>query len=371
MTAEKARSIGFYAQHVRQQIPARYFEPSLNRLFYIFLYLGLSVGSIWLMAQPETTVWMKLGLSLVIGWSFGSFGFLAHELLHGSIVRSTFWQTTIAWFMLVPFFVSPTFWRYWHNRLHHSKTQQLIVDPDAFPTLKIFRHSKFLQFMFPFTPGSGHKRSYGYFFFWFSFNTFVAQTYFRFRNKQFEHLDQKRVTVEFLALIASWAGVLWFVGPSNWLWVFVIPFFIQNYMIMHYISTNHNISPLTKHNDPLINSLTVTNNKALEWLHFNFGYHVEHHIFPTMSTLHIKRVHEVLKKDFPDTYQYTTIDFAMAKLYQTPRIYKTANVLIHPDTLKTFDIESYAKGKKAAFANLDIKEAVSSLLTPEPELIES
>src|SRR4051812_36923008 len=103
--AAKSRTIGFYAQHIKPQIKPEYLEPNFLRLGFIFAYLALSIGSIWLIAQPSTTLPMRVGLSLVIGWSFGSFGFLAHELLHGSIIRNSFWQTAIAWLMMVPYFI--------------------------------------------------------------------------------------------------------------------------------------------------------------------------------------------------------------------------------------------------------------------------
>jgi fatty acid desaturase len=105
---------------------------------------------------------------------------------------------------------------------------------------------------------------------------------------------------------------------------------------MSYISTNHNISPLTKINDPLANSLTVTTNPLNDLVHLNFGYHTEHHIFPRMSGAHTKKVHFELKKMFPETYQHMPKWQALKLLYSTPRIYKNHTTLINPKTLKKF-----------------------------------
>ena len=105
---------------------------------------------------------------------------------------------------------------------------------------------------------------------------------------------------------------------------------------MSYISTNHNISPLTKLNDPLVNSLTVTTNPINDFFHLSFGYHVEHHIFPRMSGAYTKKVHLELKKQFPDTYQFMNKWDALKLLYKTPRIYKNSTTLVNPKTLETF-----------------------------------
>jgi fatty acid desaturase len=273
---------------------------------------------------------------VVLGNCFGAFGFLAHEILHGSVFRNTKLAEVIAFPMLIPMFISPTYWKFWHNRLHHGKTQQLISDPDAYPTTRVFKHSKFMNFMFPFTPGSGHLRSYLYFFVWFSINSFVSQIYMRYRNNLYDQANHKRIAVEFYSILAIWAGFLWWAGPSNILYVWIIPYLAQNYFVMSYIATNHNLSPLTKVNDPLANSLTVTNHPILEVLHFNFGYHVEHHIFPTMSGAYTKHVHEILKADYPKTYHYMPKWKAMRMLYKSARIYKNSKTLINPETGKTF-----------------------------------
>lgn len=323
-------------QALRKELPQEIFKPYPLRLLTITLVLltwSLAFASIIFipMAWP-----IKLGLSLIIGTCWGMSGLLAHELLHGSIIRNKKWQDIIGFFTLMPFLISPTFWRYWHNNLHHSHTQKMVVDPDAYPTYRIFKHSKFAQWMFPVSPGSGHKRSYLYFFFWFSVNTLVAQTYLRFRNKTFAKLNHTKVTLELatsiLIMLLLWIAA----GPSNLLWTLLIPFCIQNYFVFSYISTNHNLSPLTKNNDPLENSLTVTNHPFLEAIHFNFGYHVEHHMFPTMSPKFIKPVHELLKKKYPDRYQYMPKWQAIKALYKTARIYKDTKTLMHPYTKETY-----------------------------------
>ena len=291
-------------RYLKKHLPNDIFKP--NRLF-LFPLIGTAlagwacVGVIGLTKLPW---YLNLSLSLFIGYCWSVGGLFGHELLHGAIVRSKKWQNIIGFFCFLPYLISPTFWRYWHNKLHHSYTQKIIMDPDAFPTLKIYKQSKFIQWMFPFTPGSGKKRSFFYLFFWFSFNAQIAQHYFRYRNKIFNKLNHKRVNVEMFLALAVHLSVLVWLGPSQWFWAVIIPFIVMNYIPFSYISTNHNLSPLTKRNDPLSNSLTVTNHPVLEALHINFGYHVEHHLFPTISGAHLKKVHQLLKNEFPSKYQF-------------------------------------------------------------------
>jgi len=334
------KNIVFYRQALMKNLSPDLLKPAPHRIGWYVLFATGTIVSFLAIINMNLPWPAKLLLAIIIGLCNGGMGFVTHEISHGAIIKNKTAQSILCYFGSLPFFVSPTFWRYWHNQLHHGKTQQLIRDPDAFPNLKIYKASKFIRFMFPFTPGSGHKRSFAYFFFWFSFHNFVAQTYLRFRNSVFDQLDHKKVTLEFSGQVLIGAALLYYAGLQNFIWVFLIPLFIQNYTLMSYISTNHNLNPLTSENDPLVNSLTVTNHPFFEFFHLNFGYHVEHHIFPTMSSHHAKAVHQELIKQFPENFHVMTKWRAMKNLYKTPRIYKNANELVHPKTLETTKIKS-------------------------------
>ena len=321
---------------LKSELPREYFKPQGFRLFSIIFLLLLGFGLIATMVVVPMAWFFKIPLSLIVGYCWAVNGLLGHELMHGSIVRKKSLQNFFGFFCFLPFMISPTFWRYWHNNLHHSHTQRNIMDPDAYPTYRIYKQSRFMQWMFPFTPGSGYKRSYLYFFFWFTFNVQVAQFYFRFRNRTFDKLDHKKVNKEIAVLLSIHLLGLVAVGPMNWFWVCVIPFLVQNYIPFSYISTNHNLSPLTKENDPLVNSLTVTNHPILEFLHVQFGYHVEHHLFPTVSGVHLKSIHKVLKERYPEKYLCMPKWRAIKALYKTARIYKNPTTLYNPITGATY-----------------------------------
>jgi len=78
------------------------------------------------------------------------------------------------------------------------------------------------------------------------------------------------------------AGVLVF----GWL----LPLGIGSAVVMGYIVTNHGLSSMTDVNDPMVNSLSVTVPRWFSVYSLQFGLHVEHHLFPTVSGRHAPRI---------------------------------------------------------------------------------
>jgi fatty acid desaturase len=139
---------------------------------------------------------------------------------------------------------------------------------------------------------------------------------------------------ETLVGAALWTGVALWVGPMVFLMVYVLPLMIANSIVMAYILTNHSLSPLTKVNDPLVNSLSVTVPRFVDWLTMNFGFHVEHHIFPWMSTRHAREVRTLIQQRWPERYQSMPLHKALWALFRTARVYKDETTLIDPKTGK-------------------------------------
>jgi fatty acid desaturase len=334
-TMEVERNLGFYSKALRPHLDPAIFKPNPARLIGFASCMVAAAGIIAAVLLTNPAWYFKVLAGLGIGFCSGTLGFLCHEILHGSVVKNQKLQDLLFFFGIIPFYISPTYWRYNHNRLHHGHAQKLLTDPDAFPNLRVFKSSKFMKFMFPYTPGSGHKRSVLYFFFWFTLHNNAAQFWMRFRNRQYDEMNHRKVTLELVAMGAIIIAYAALIGPANWLTLFLIPVVTQNYMLMSYIATNHNLSPLTSTNDPLANSLSVTVHPALEFLNANFGYHVEHHLFPTVNPKHAKAIHREIVRQFPETYKIMPKIEAMKQLYRTPRIYKNSHTLVHPETGQT------------------------------------
>jgi fatty acid desaturase len=146
----------------------------------------------------------------------------------------------------------------------------------------------------------------------------------------------RRAILESLMGVAVWAAVAALVGATAFVFVFVLPLIVANVIVMTFIVTNHNLSPLLPVNDPLVNSLSVTLPRVLEWLTLDFGFHVEHHLFPTMSTRHGRVVREVLRARFPERYQSLPLFTAIRRLHHTSRVYRDSTTLIDPHTGETW-----------------------------------
>jgi fatty acid desaturase len=107
----------------------------------------------------------------------------------------------------------------------------------------------------------------------------------------------------------------------------VLPLLLANAIVMGFILTNHSLSPLSDVNDPLFNSLSVTAPAWVEWLTLRFGYHVEHHLYPWMSSRHAALVRDLIRARWPERYQSMPIWRALLALHRTGRVYKNATTL--------------------------------------------
>ena len=146
------------------------------------------------------------------------------------------------------------------------------------------------------------------------------------------------VYAESAAMLAFWIGVLALAGPWNFLFLFVLPLIVANSVIMSYIATNHFLNPLTEINDPLANTLSVTSPRWLEKLHLQFGYHVEHHLFPTLSARHAPVVRDVLIRLYGDRYLTMPHVRALRLLYTRPKIHDGHDTLVDPRTMAAFAV---------------------------------
>ena len=120
------------------------------------------------------------------------------------------------------------------------------------------------------------------------------------------------------------------VGIAPFLFTFVIPLLVANVIVMSFILTNHSLSPRVEINDPLVSGLGVTASRWLEWITLQFGYHVEHHLFPAMSSRNARMVRDLVRKRWPLRYQSMPLWKALRELHRTARVYKSAAMLVEP-----------------------------------------
>jgi fatty acid desaturase len=329
-------SVQRYAREVRQHLPASVFRPAPGRLLGLPVHLAVIAGGAAIVVLGAPRWYIALACAVVAGHSWGCLGFLAHEAMHHAVVRNRALEKLVGYAGFAIYGLSPTLWVAWHNQAHHGNTGKPVADPDGFGTLRFWEKSRVVRALEAFAPGSGRLRSALFLFLWFSVHSLLVLVFHSERNDYYARVSRRTVYAESAAMLAFWAGVLALVGPWCFLFVYVVPVLVANAMIMSYIATNHFLNPLTETNDPLANTLSVTAPRWLERLHLQFGYHVEHHLFPTVSGRHGPAVRDVLRRLYGDRYLTMPHTRALRLLYTRPKIHDTHDTLVDPRTLATF-----------------------------------
>jgi fatty acid desaturase len=324
----------FYVHELKPRLPRGMFEPAGSRL----LWLPVNLAVIVIATIGIVVEWMPWPvapvLSLAIGLSFAGLTFLGHETLHGGVVRGRLaWlKPIVGWISFAPFTLSQQLWSVWHNRVHHANTQRIGADPDMYPTLEKYRSNALSRFSIDHF-ALGGRRWRGILSLLFGF--MVQSKHMLFVGKRrlgMSRAEFRRSIIETMLAVGLWVAVAFVVGLVAFLFAYVIPLVIADVIVMGFILTNHGLSPATEVNDPLVNALTVTSPRFLDWLTLDFGFHVEHHLFPAMSARHARAVREELMRTWPERYQSMPVFRALRRLHETGRIYKDATTLCDPKT---------------------------------------
>ena len=329
-------SVQHYAREVRAHLAPAVFQPARSRLFWLPVHLAVIVALAAFVVAGEPSWPIALACAIVAGHSWGCLGFLAHEALHHALTKNRLVEKLVGYAGFGLYGLSPTLWVAWHNQAHHGNTGRPVADPDGFGRLGFWEKSALVRMLEKFSPGSGHKRSGAFLFFWFSLHSFLVLVFHSQRNGYYARVSKRVVYTESAAAWAFWIAVLALVGPWNFLFVYVVPTLVANAMVMSYIATNHFLNPLTEVNDPLANSLSVTGPRWLEALHLHFGYHVEHHVFPTMSGRHAPAVRDVLRRLYGERYLTMPHARSLRLLYTRPKLHREHDTLVDPRTRATF-----------------------------------
>jgi fatty acid desaturase len=329
-------NIQHYAREVRRHLPPSVFRPAVGRLAWLPVHLAIVGAAAFVVIAASPPWYAALACAVVAGHSWGCLGFLAHEAMHHALTRNRAVEKLVGYVGFGIYGLSPTLWSAWHNQAHHGNTAKPVADPDGFGTVRFWQKSGVVRALVKFAPGSGHKRSAGFLFFWFSLHSFLVLVFHSQRNDYYARISRRTVYLESAAMVAFWGGMLAFVGPWPFLFVYVVPVLVANGMVMSYIATNHFLNSLTTVNDPLANTLSVTGPRWLERLHLDFGYHVEHHMFPTLSGRHARAVREVIVRLYGDRYLSMPHARALRLLYARPKLHADHDTLVDPRTMQAF-----------------------------------
>ena len=325
-----------YARELKALLPASLFDPARSRVLWLPVHYTTAALMIWALASGVLPWPLWPVASIVIGCCMAGVTFVAHEALHGGIVRGKAAIRIVGWLGFLPFCVSPQLWMAWHNRVHHNHCGQAGIDPDMYPTLEEYESQRRARVMADHF-GIGRRRLRGFASLLFGFTGQSLQMLFTARKRGMLDLRlYRRAIVETLMGLAVWLAVGFLIGPLPFVFAFVVPLIVANTIVMMFIMTNHNLSPLADVNDPLVNSLSVRLPRLLEWLTLDFGYHAEHHLFPRMSTRQGRILRDILREKFAGRYKSMPLFRALRELYRTARVYKDKTTLIDPHTGETW-----------------------------------
>ncbi|KKB36455.1 Fatty acid desaturase [Bacillus thermotolerans] len=322
---KELHSFAWYAARVRPYLPEKAFQPVPARLWGGLAYLVVVIAGILTISFTDFHFWLYTFIAFILGSSFAAMGFLGHEILHGTVVRKAWLRELTGGIAFFPLSTGPKLWTKWHNLTHHRHTQDEEKDPDAWPTVDQFSRSILVKYFYRLPISVRGMLEMAFLAITFSLHS--LRMFKRFI-KEFSKEKRPAVWLQLLLPWACWIGLLFLIGPLKWLFAFLIPLLIANFIVMAYIATNHRLNPLVPVNDPLANSLTVTVPKWVDVLHFHFSYHTEHHLFPGMSSKYYPLVKAELKKRWPERYHEMPLFKALAALYKTPRLYNNREELV-------------------------------------------
>ncbi|MDX2090533.1 MAG: fatty acid desaturase [Kofleriaceae bacterium] len=330
------RTIATYARTIRPVLPKQAFAPATSRVLWLPFH-AIVIGTIaWALAAGHVPALLWPVASIIIGCSLAGITFLGHEALHGAVVRGKLAIKIVGFFGFLPFTVSPTLWTNWHNRVHHNHCGQPGIDPDMYPTLLEYETQRSARIMADHF-GLGRRRLMSLASLFVGFTGQSQQMLWNARKLNILSPGlHRRAFLEFFLGVAFWATVAVLVGFVPFIFVYLIPLVIANAIVMAFILSNHNLSPLTPVNDPLVNSLSVRLPRVLEFATLDFGFHTEHHLFPAMSTRHGRVVRDALRAHFGAFYQSLPLWEALRRLYNSARVYKDDTTLIDPPSGETF-----------------------------------
>ena len=326
-------SFSWYAAKLKKHLPPEAFQPVPTRLYGGLTYLFITIITFLLISFNDFHPLISLFLSVILGSCFAGLGFLGHEILHGTVIRKAWVRDLLGAVAFWPLNTGPTLWRKWHNLNHHVHTQHDENDPDAWPTLE--RISKMKWFKWVYGLPLFIRSLISFMSLTVQFSAHSMKMFFTYVN-EFNRKKQRDLWLQMILPWVTWLSLILVIGFRKWIFAYLIPLFIANFIVMAYISTNHRLNPLTPVNDPLANSLTVTVPRIVDVLHFNFSYHTEHHLFPGMNPKYYPSVKKHIKAMWPERYHEMPMMHALHALWQTPRVYQKQTSLIDPRNKKTY-----------------------------------
>ena len=352
-----------YILKLRKYLNEEELKPNINHLTHYFVYMFLYFVGVYFIISTQLLL-LKIFISIVLGVILTSLTFFLHDLMHGAILKSKYAVCFLGFSVGVLNLFSPTFWQKIHN-FHHAMTGNTENDPDRMYLWNERPQNLYEIFIYKMRISSEAFHplisliSISTGFFWYFLFTIIYSFFpgrvnpqkkgkYKNTNDLFKMKDKLIITLELL-LIFSFQGFLFLVIANrdflSYFLISLLPIAIGHAIAMLYIHTNHFLSPLTGDVvDPLINSLSIKNSKMVDKIFFNFSHHVEHHLFPSISSFHYPKIRKLLIKLYPDRFQLMPMIDAIKALFNTPRIYVDNTHLVTLDGKRKYNCLMPGKG---------------------------
>src|SRR5436190_2190931 len=318
---------GEYVKEVKKLLSKDAFSPAPKKLFYLLGYLVILFVTYYLFRRVDNIFYYFL-LACLATHCLSCIAFLAHELSHHSIVRNKrlrYLMEVLAWGInLIP----ATLWERVHNHTHHTQTNTP-HDPDRL----FFKSEKSIATTIYTKVFYANVKS-------FKWNPMVLFHFIPYITRNIisvfyaEHAkpaivpykpaytsrQKKRIFIE-LAIIVVLQFVIFYMVGQDWLaYVFASPisYLFTSAIFNSYIFTNHFLNEISEESDPILGTTSVKVPAILNKLHFNFAYHTEHHLFPSMNSDYYPQLSKILREKYPERYNYLQLKEAWKKLWKSP-----------------------------------------------------
>jgi len=292
------------------------------------------VGCSAIAASPGLPWFAAIPVSLLVGNLYAMLVFFGHDVGHGSVVRSRGIQDLVLTVTGLIFCAPASLWRHWHNVAHHAHHNDPARDPDSFGLVGTKGLSWKNRLLLLVAPGS--RRVVGALALCVMF-TLHAQSVLWFRRSscRIDGIKPWRVGLLSALMAGLWVSLCLSLGLRGALLVVVLPMATANAITMSYIVTNHMLCPLQHGVNTLATTMSVTTWRFIDWMHFNFSHHVEHHLFPGMNSAMYPQVRQVLREVAPRDYVAPSHLRALKAVLSTPRLYA--------DTFQLIDVPGGAR----------------------------
>lgn len=297
----------------------------------MWLGVHLTVVALGVFAVWQGIPWPLLPLvSLLVGLSFAGLAFVAHEALHGALTRRGRWARLVGLVGFWPFSLSPRLWIAWHNRVHHGHANEPGRDPDALASLDEYQESASVRTSTDVQAWSRGVLTLAFGFTVQSLGVLAGAV----KKGILTPRVQRRAVLETCLAFTFWFLLGALFGIEVLVFCYLIPLVVGNAIVMMHIVTNHGLSGTVERDDPLASSLSVTVPRIFSWYTLDFGYHVEHHLLPSVSNRHARTVRARILELVPERYHAVPLRVALAAYFRQARLYLDSHTLLNPRTLR-------------------------------------